>query len=268
MFCQTNAFSSRAIVFDHAGLSVSTAQKEITQYFPNPGWVEHDAMEILSSMRWAMNEVLAKLNISAEQLAGIGVTNMRETTVVWEKNTGKPIHNALVWQSRQTVEICNELKSKGYEQTFKDKTGLLVDAYFSGTKIRWILDHIDGAQREAEKGNLLFGTIETWLIWNLTGGKVHITDFSNASRTLIFNIHSLSWDDELLEILNREENDRMFEMLQADEDNIYIAVLSLKHFLKLREEKLESPWYMEHIKDNYLKIATPELMMFKMKHKL
>jgi glycerol kinase len=194
--------SSRAIVFDHAGLSVSTAQKEITQYFPNPGWVEHDAMEILSSMRWAMNEVLAKLNISAEQLAGIGITNMRETTVVWEKNTGKPIHNALVWQSRQTVEICNELKSKGYEQTFKDKTGLLVDAYFSGTKIRWILDHIDGAQREAEKGNLLFGTIETWLIWNLTGGKVHITDFSNASRTLIFNIHSLSWDDELLEILN------------------------------------------------------------------
>ena len=194
--------SSRAIVFDHAGLSVSTAQKEITQYFPNPGWVEHDAMEILSSMRWAMNEVLAKLNISAEQLAGIGITNMRETTVVWEKNTGKPIHNALVWQSRQTVEICNELKSKGHEQTFKDKTGLLVDAYFSGTKIRWILDHIDGAQREAEKGNLLFGTIETWLIWNLTGGKVHITDFSNASRTLIFNIHSLSWDDELLEILN------------------------------------------------------------------
>jgi glycerol kinase len=193
--------SSRAILFDHAGQTVDIAQKEITQHFPHPGWVEHDAMEILSSMRWAMNEVLTHHDIKPEEVAAIGITNMRETTVIWEKSTGKPIHNALVWQSRQTLEICNRLQADGHDQTFREKTGLLIDAYFSGTKIRWILDHVEGAQELAEKGELLFGTIDTWLIWNLTGG-VHVTDYSNASRTLIFNIHTLVWDDELLKILN------------------------------------------------------------------
>ncbi len=193
--------SSRAILFDHAGQTLAIAQNEITQHFPHPGWVEHDAMEILSSMRWAMNEVLTRHDINPEEVAAIGITNMRETTVIWEKTTGKPIHNALVWQSRQTLEICNQLQADGHDQTFRDKTGLLIDAYFSGTKIRWILDHVEGAQKLAEKGELLFGTIDTWLIRNLTGG-VHVTDYSNASRTLIFNIHTLVWDDELLKILN------------------------------------------------------------------
>lgn len=194
--------SSRAILFDHSGKSVGVAQREFTQHFPNPGWVEHDATEILSSVLGTITEVLARNNVKAEEIAAIGITNQRETTVVWDKNTGKPIYNALVWQSRQTVEICEKLKAAGHDQLFRDKTGLLVDAYFSGTKIRWLLDHVEGAQARAEKGELLFGTMDTWLIWNLTGRKTHVTDYTNASRTLIYNIHDLSWDDELLKILN------------------------------------------------------------------
>ena len=194
--------SSRAIVFNHAAQSVGVAQREFTQIFPQPGWVEHDANEILASVLATVAEVLARNNIKSEELAGIGITNQRETTVIWDKKTGQPIYNALVWQSRQTLPICETLKAQGHDQLFRDKTGLLIDAYFSGTKIRWILDQIEGAQARAEKGELLFGTIDTWLIWNLTGGKQHITDYTNASRTLIYNIYEQCWDDELLSLLN------------------------------------------------------------------
>lgn len=192
--------SSRAILFDKTGAIFHTAQQEFPQYFPKSGWVEHNAEEIWSSILSVIASVLSEKNVSAEQVAGIGITNQRETTVVWDKNTGVPIYNAIVWQSRQTADICEELKAKGYNDLFKEKTGLLIDAYFSGTKVKWILDNVEGAREKAEKGNLLFGTIDTWLIWKLTGGKVHITDYTNASRTLMYNIHQLKWDDELLEI--------------------------------------------------------------------
>lgn len=194
--------SSRAIIFDHGAKIVGVAQREFTQIFPHPGWVEHDANEILSSVMSTLTEVMTRYNIKAEEIAGIGITNQRETTVVWDKHTGLPIYNALVWQSRQTVDICDRLKNEGHDQLFRDKTGLLIDAYFSGTKIRWLLDHVKGAQQRAENGDLLFGTIDSWLIWNLTGGKTHVTDYTNASRTLIYNIYDKCWDEELLEILN------------------------------------------------------------------
>jgi len=192
--------SSRAILFNKAGEVVQIAQKEFTQYFPKPGWVEHDAMEIWQSVEDVVKETLTKYK--AEDIAAIGITNQRETTVVWDKNTGKPIYNAIVWQSRQTAEICDELKNKGLNDTFRNKTGLLIDAYFSGTKIKWMLDTVAGAREKALKGELLFGTIDTWLVWKLTGGKAHVTDYSNASRTLLYNIYDLQWDDELLKILN------------------------------------------------------------------
>ncbi|MGG0658200.1 glycerol kinase GlpK [Rummeliibacillus pycnus] len=193
--------SSRAILFDELGNIFHTAQKEFPQYFPQAGWVEHNPEEIWSSILSVIASVLSEKNVSADQVKGIGITNQRETTVVWDKNTGVPVYNAIVWQSRQTAEICEELKGKGYSDLFRKKTGLLIDAYFSGTKVKWILDHVEGARAKAENGDLLFGTIDTWLIWKLTGGKVHVTDYSNASRTLMYNIHELKWDEELLNIL-------------------------------------------------------------------
>jgi glycerol kinase len=194
--------SSRAIIFNKKGEAVYSAQREFTQYFPKSGWVEHDANEIWVSILSVIASCLAESGITAEQIAGIGIANQRETTVVWDKVTGKPIYHAIVWQSRQTSPICDELKKSGHEEMFRQKTGLLIDAYFSGTKIKWILDHIEGARERAERGELLFGTIDTWLIWKLSGGKAHVTDFSNASRTLLYNIHELKWDKELLDVLN------------------------------------------------------------------
>lgn len=194
--------SSRAILFDKAGQIVHIAQKEFTQHFPNPGWVEHNANEIWGSVLAVIAGVLSEANVKPEQIAGIGITNQRETTVVWDKETGVPIYHAIVWQSRQTSKICEDLKSKGYNDLFREKTGLLIDAYFSGTKVKWILDNVDGARQKAKDGKLLFGTIDTWLIWKLSGGRAHVTDYSNASRTLMFNIYDLKWDEELLEILD------------------------------------------------------------------
>lgn len=193
--------SSRAILFNKAGEIVHVAQKEFTQHFPKPGWVEHNANEIWGSILAVIASVLSESNVKPEQIAGIGITNQRETTVVWDKETGVPVYNAIVWQSRQTSGICDELKEKGYNDLFREKTGLLIDAYFSGTKVKWILDNVEGARQKAEEGKLLFGTIDTWLIWKLSGGRAHVTDYSNASRTLMFNIYDLKWDEELLEIL-------------------------------------------------------------------
>ena len=179
----------------------SVAQKEFTQYFPHPGWVEHDADEIWSSMLGVAVEAMNKLNITPDQVAAIGITNQRETTIIWDKNTGEPVYHAIVWQCRRTSEYCDQLKEKGLTEKFRQKTGLMIDAYFSGTKVKWILDNIPGAREKAEAGDLLFGTVETWLIWKLTKGKVHVTDYSNAARTMLFNINTLEWDDEILEEL-------------------------------------------------------------------
>ncbi|QUW21055.1 glycerol kinase GlpK [Sporosarcina sp. Marseille-Q4063] len=194
--------SSRAILFDKKGEVVHTSQKEFKQYFPKSGWVEHNANEIWSSILAVIASVLMENNIEAEQIEGIGITNQRETTVVWDKNTGVPVYNAIVWQSRQTAEICDQLIAEGHNETFRDKTGLLVDAYFSGTKVKWILDNVEGAREKADRGDLLFGTIDTWLVWKLSGGKVHVTDYTNASRTLMYNIYELKWDEELLKLLD------------------------------------------------------------------
>lgn len=190
--------SSRAILFDQAGEIVGVAQKEFTQIYPEAGWVEHDAMEIWGSQSGMAREVLETSGIKPEEVVAIGITNQRETTVVWDKNTGKPIHNAIVWQDRRTASYCDELKERGLENYIKENTGLVLDAYFSGTKLKWILDHVEGARKKAENGDLLFGTIDTWLIWKLTGGKQHYTDYSNASRTLLYNIKNLEWDNKLL----------------------------------------------------------------------
>ena len=194
--------SSRAILFDKEGNVVATSQKEFTQFYPKVGWVEHNPMEIWGSQSGVMREVLETNSIRPEEVCAIGITNQRETTIVWEKSTGKPIYNAIVWQCRRTSEICDELKEKGYEKLIKDKTGLILDAYFSATKIKWILDNVEGAREKAENGELLFGTVDTWLIWNLTRGKVHVTDYTNAARTMLYNIKELKWDDEILEILD------------------------------------------------------------------
>ncbi len=194
--------SSRAILFDKEGDIKGVAQREFKQYFPKSGWVEHDANEIWTSVLAVMTEVLNENEINADQIEGIGITNQRETTVIWDKNTGSTIYHAIVWQSRQTQSICHELKEQGHEETFRNKTGLLLDPYFAGTKVKWILDNVDGAREKAENGDLLFGTIDTWLVWKLSGGEAHITDYSNASRTLMYNIYDLQWDDELLDLLN------------------------------------------------------------------
>ncbi|WP_153720861.1 glycerol kinase GlpK [Sporosarcina cascadiensis] len=194
--------SSRAILFNSKGEIHHTAQQEFTQYFPKPGWVEHNADEIMSSILSVIAAVLSEKNIAASQIEAIGITNQRETAVVWDKHTGDPIYHAVVWQSRQTAGICEELKAAGHSELFRSKTGLLIDSYFSGTKVKWILDHVEGARERAEDGDLLFGTMDTWIIWKLSGGKAHVTDYSNASRTLMYNIHELKWDEELLGILD------------------------------------------------------------------
>jgi glycerol kinase len=194
--------SSRAILFNHDGSIVATAQKEFTQIYPQPAWVEHDAEEIWSSQFSVMAEVLAKQGLQPEQVAAIGITNQRETTILWDRKTGKPLHNAIVWQDRRTAGFCDELKAKGLAPLIQEKTGLVIDAYFSGTKLKWLLDHVPGAREKASKGELAFGTVDTWLAWKLSGGKLHITDVSNASRTMLLNIHTCTWDDELLKILD------------------------------------------------------------------
>ncbi|MBR5229958.1 MAG: glycerol kinase GlpK [Firmicutes bacterium] len=194
--------SSRCIIYDKKGNMVSVAQKEFTQIYPKAGWVEHNAMEIWSTQMGVAQEALLKINCTYEDIEAIGITNQRETTVVWDKETGVPICNAIVWQCRRTAGYCDELKTRGLSDDIRQKTGLLIDPYFSGTKLKWILDNVDGARQKAEEGKLLFGTIETWLIWKLTEGRVHVTDYSNASRTMMFNINTLEWDDEILEILN------------------------------------------------------------------
>lgn len=194
--------SSRAILFTKEGHVFHSAQQEFKQYFPKPGWVEHDAREIWSSVLSVIATVISEKNINPSQIKGIGITNQRETTIVWNKHTGEPIYNAIVWQSRQTDDICEELISDGYNELFRNKTGLLINPYFSGTKIKWILDHVPSAREKAENGDLLFGTVDSWIIWKLSGGKRHVTDYSNASRTLIYNIYDLMWDDELLNVLS------------------------------------------------------------------
>ena len=193
--------SSRAILFDKCGNIVSSAQKEFTQIYPKAGWVEHNPMEIWGSQSGVLREVLETTSVRPDEIAAIGITNQRETTVVWDKNTGKPVYNAIVWQCRRTASICDDLKKKGLEESIKSKTGLMIDAYFSATKVKWILDNIEGAREKAENGDLLFGTIDTWLIWNLTRGKVHVTDYSNAARTMLYNIKELKWDEDILKEL-------------------------------------------------------------------
>ena len=193
--------SNRCILFDHSGNIVSVAQKEFKQIFPKPGWVEHDANEIWATQISVAVEAMQQVNASARDIAAIGITNQRETTIVWDKNTGEPVYNAIVWQCRRTAEYCDSLKEKGLTDTIREKTGLVVDAYFSGTKLKWILDNVEGARERAEKGELLFGTVETWLIWKLTKGRVHVTDYSNASRTMMFNIKKLEWDKDILDEL-------------------------------------------------------------------
>ena len=193
--------SSRALIFDENQNIIGVVQKEFTQIYPKEGWVEHDPIEIWATQSGVLAEVIAKTGISYHDIVGIGITNQRETTVVWDKNTGKPVYNAIVWQCRRTAGICDDLKLKGISEYVRDNTGLVVDAYFSGTKIKWILDNVEGAREKAEKGELLFGTIDTWLIWKLTNGKIHATDYTNASRTMIYNIKELKWDEKMLEVL-------------------------------------------------------------------
>lgn len=189
--------SNRCILFDKEGRICSMAQKEFTQYFPKPGWVEHDADEIWSSQLGVAVEAMSKIGAEASDIAVIGITNQRETVIVWDKITGEPICRAIVWQCRRTAKFCDKLIADGWEEKIRQKTGLKIDAYFSATKIKWILDHVEGAREKAEKGRLLFGTVETWLIWKLTKGKIHVTDYSNASRTMLFNINTLQWDEEI-----------------------------------------------------------------------
>ncbi len=202
MALDSGTTSNRCILFNEKGEMCSVAQKEFTQYFPKPGWVEHDADEIWSTQLEVAQAAMAKIGVTSADIAAIGITNQRETTIVWDKNTGEPIYHAIVWQCRRTSEYCDSLKEKGLTDSFREKTGLVIDAYFSGTKLRWILENVPSARARAEKGELLFGTVETWLIWKLTRGKVHVTDYSNASRTMLFNIQTLQWDDSILAELN------------------------------------------------------------------
>ena len=194
--------STRALIFDHQGQKISEGQEEFSQYFPKPGWVEHNANEIWNAVLSTMAKALINAELTPAQIAGIGITNQRETTVIWDKKTGLPIHNAIVWQSRQTSDLAQRVIDQGYSELIHQKTGLLVDAYFSATKIQYILNHVKGAKKRAKRGELLFGTIDTWLMWKLTGGKVHVTDYTNASRTMLFNIHELKWDEDILNLLD------------------------------------------------------------------
>ena len=202
MALDSGTTSNRCILFNEAGEMVSMAQKEFTQHFPRPGWVEHDANEIWDTQLEVARKAMANVGATAANIAAIGITNQRETTVVWDRASGEPVCNAIVWQCRRTSEYCDSLKDKGLTDSFRSKTGLVIDAYFSGTKLRWILEHVPGVRERAERGELLFGTVETWLIWKLTGGRVHVTDYSNASRTMLFNINTLQWDEEILAELN------------------------------------------------------------------
>ena len=205
MALDSGTTSNRCILFNEKGEMCSVAQKEFTQYFPKPGWVEHDANEIWSSQLGVAVEAMSKIGATAEDIAAIGITNQRETTIVWDKATGEPVYHAIVWQCRRTSEYCDSLKEKGLTDSFRQKTGLIIDAYFSGTKLKWILDNVEGVRERAEAGELLFGTVETWLIWKLTKGRVHVTDYSNASRTMLFNIQELKWDLDILKELNIPE---------------------------------------------------------------
>lgn len=198
--------SARAILFNKNANVISVAQHEFTQIYPTPSWVEHNPQEIYSAQYTALTECITKANINPEEIAAVGITNQRETVIVWDKITGEPVYNAIVWQCRRTADICEELKSQGLEEYIQKTTGLKIDAYFSGTKIKWILDNVEGARQKAQKGELLFGTVDTWLLWKLSGGKIHITDYTNASRTMLFDIHKLCWDKKLLEILNIPES--------------------------------------------------------------
>ncbi len=202
MALDSGTTSNRCILFNERGEMCSVAQKEFTQYFPKPGWVEHDAGEIWSTQLGVAVEAMSKVGASAKDIAAIGITNQRETTIVWDKATGESVCHGIVWQCRRTSEYCDQLKAKGLTETFREKTGLVIDAYFSGTKLKWILDHVEGARERAERGELLFGTVETWLIWKLTKGRVHVTDYSNASRTMLFNINTLEWDEDILKELD------------------------------------------------------------------
>ena len=202
LYLDQGTTSSRAIIFNHNGEIVATAQKEFTQIYPRAGWVEHDPLEIWSTQLAVAAEVIVKAGLSAKDINSIGITNQRETTVIWDRETGKPIYNAIVWQDRRTADYCDSIKKNGISKEIQEKTGLIIDSYFSATKTKWILDHIEGARKKADEGKLAFGTIDTWLIWNLTGGKVHVTDVSNASRTMMYNIHTLTWDDELLKLFD------------------------------------------------------------------
>lgn len=194
--------SSRSVLLDHDANIVGIAQREFTQIYPKSGWVEHNPMEIWATQSSTLNEVIAQAGINTDEIAAIGITNQRETTVVWDKNTGVPVYNAIVWQCRRTADTCTKLKADGHEKYIKTTTGLVVDPYFSGTKVKWILDNVEGAREKAERGELLFGTVDTWLVWKFTQGRVHVTDYTNASRTMLFNIHSMQWDQKMLEILN------------------------------------------------------------------
>ncbi|EOD81689.1 Glycerol kinase [Grimontia indica] len=194
--------SSRAVILDHDANIVTVAQREFTQIYPESGWVEHDPLEIFATQTSTLVEAMGKVGIRSDEIAAIGITNQRETTIVWNRHTGKPIYNAIVWQCRRTAPICEQLKADGYEEYIRDNTGLVVDPYFSGTKIKWILDHVDGAHELAKNGDLMFGTVDTWLIWKMTQGRVHVTDYTNASRTMLFNINSLEWDETLLKALD------------------------------------------------------------------
>jgi len=198
--------SSRAILFDRSGKIKAVAQQEFSQHYPQPGWVEHDPKEIWSSQLNVSREVIQKAGIKPNQIAGIGITNQRETAIVWDRNSGEPIHNAIVWQDRRTAAICDWLKRERHEAYIREHTGLLADAYFSGAKIKWMLDHVEGARKKAERGELCFGTVDSWLIWNLSGGKVHVTDYTNACRTLLYNIHRLEWDQHMLQVLDIPDN--------------------------------------------------------------
>ncbi|HAG45157.1 MAG TPA: glycerol kinase, partial [Clostridium sp.] len=198
--------SSRAIIFDKEQNILEIAQKEITPMYPQKGWVEQDPMEIYASQYGVLTEVLAKTGLLAENIAAIGITNQRETTILWDKETGRPVYNAIGWQCRRTAEICDKLKADGWESYIRENTGLVVDAYFSATKIKWILDNVEGVREKAEKGEILFGTVDTWLVWKLTNGKVHVTDYTNASRTMLFNIRTLKWDEKILKALNIPES--------------------------------------------------------------
>ena len=211
--------SSRCILFEKDGTIASVVQREFPQIFPKEGWVEHNPMTIWSTQIAACTEALLKIGATWDQVHGIGITNQRETTVIWDRKTGIPVYNAIVWQCRRTADFCEELKKNGYEKLIKEKTGLLIDPYFSGTKIKWILDNVDGVRERAEHGELCFGTIDTWLIWNLTGGAVHATDYSNASRTMIFNINTLEWDDELLKLLGSHSH-KLIKSLACNSGNV------------------------------------------------